>query len=303
MNESGTEVLARSGTDAAANVADARAGPAGGRPGSRSQSGGVGRVRDRGPAAVGAAAAGRARDGAVAARAGGSGRPGGSSPTGVNPSPARIRVGGGLWLEIGSIRGGPESSGRLASVSGAEPVPSGRFSTAVVTLPASSATAIRTRSASAVPASHRCAPIRFGARIGTRFQTDAPSGWYSSAIDLSDRYSSFTSQRTEAMLPRLWSGSSTSDGGIVSMITFIFGSTAESRLGETWPSRVRVCTVNQYSPSCDARNEKAGCVASVRLRGSQLYPESSETSRITSLIRPFCTALRLNGMRKLRCFW
>ena len=87
------------------------------------------------------------------------------------------------------------------------------------------------------------------------------------------------------------------------MITFIFGSTVASRPGETLPSSVRVWTVNQYSPSCDARNENAGCAASVRLFGSQEYPESSDASRITSLIRPFWAVLRLNGMRKLRCFW
>ncbi len=163
----------------------AEAGAAGGRPGSRSQSGGDGRARPFAPM-LDAASRGcavrceAARAGADAGRLGG-----GSSSTGVKPWPAVIRDGAGPGPvpEIGSMIGGPVSSDESETASGGLPVPSGRLSTASVTLPARSATDIFTRSASTVPASQVREPISFGRAIGTRFQTPTPSTWYSSASD------------------------------------------------------------------------------------------------------------------------
>ncbi len=124
-------------------------------------------------------------------------------------------------------------------------------------MPARSATDIRTLKGSDVPASHVFAPFAFVRAIGTRFHTPTPSTWYSSTSERRSRYWSFASQRTVAALPRRFSGSTTSDGGLVSMTIFILGSTNVSRAGETLPSVRRTCMVNQYSPSLLARNEKA----------------------------------------------
>lgn len=86
----------------------------------------------------------------------------------------------------------------------------------------------------------------------------------------------------------------------MSTTTFRFGSTVESNAGEKLPSTVSVWTANQYSPSCFARKEKVGWSGNVLLTGCHRYPESSETRRLTSLIRFFADAGRVIGIRKLR---
>ena len=207
---------------------------------------------------------------------------------------------GCLGLEICSTIGGLGSSGSSAADSGGFDVPSGRSITASVTLPARSATDIRTFNASAVPASHPCEPISFGRGIGTRRHTPTPSTWYSSTSDLRSRYSSLTSQRTVARLPRRPSGSSSSEGATVSTTTFKFGSTVASSLGETWPSTVSVWTANQYSPSWDERKLNVGWSGNVLLTARHLCPEFSETSRITSLMRFRVAVGKVIGIRKLR---
>ena len=171
---------------------------------------------------------------------------------------------------------------------------------ASVTLPARSETEARTLRASAVPASHRWPPISLAALIGTLRHELAPSTWYSRTSDLRFRFSSLTSQRTDARLPRLSSGSSKSDGGNVSTTTFRFGSIVDSSDGETLPSIVRVCTANQYSPSCDERNVNVGWSGNVLLIARQWYPRSSETRRCSSLTRSLLSGFKLNGIRKLR---
>src|SRR5262249_29155061 len=137
-------------------------------------------------------------------------------------------------------------------------VPSGKSITASVTLPARSAIDNRTFKASAVPASHACEPINFGRRIGTRRHVPTPSTWYSRTSDARSRLSSLTSHRTDVILPRRPSGSSTTEGGNVSTTTFKLGSTVASSAGASLPSVVSVWTANQYSPSCLDRNVKVG---------------------------------------------
>ena len=159
---------------------------------------------------------------------------------------------------IGVTGGGDEKSrASFAIEPGAAPIPSGRSIATVWRLPALSATEARTRIASAVPASHSAEFSADCRRRGTA-RHSRPGAWYSTISDFRSRFSSLTSHRTAALLPRRLIGARSIVGGVVSTITFKFGSIVRSSGGKRRSLVSIVRTANQYSPSLGALNLNHG---------------------------------------------
>ena len=194
-------------------------------------------------------------------------------------------------LEICSTIGRLGSSGSSAADSGGFAVPSGRSITAsAVTFPARSPTDIRTFNASAVPASHHCAADQFHrARIGTRRHTPTPSIWYSSTSDLGSRYWSLTSHRTA---PDAAPTVRFQEQRRSHRVHDDFQVRLDGRVHRRRDLAVdgqRLDREPVFAVMLGERKLKGGWSGNVLLTARHLYPEFSETRRLTSLIR-FCAA-------------